>query len=146
MNVIIVSFPLVSHIINLPVCSCISVWALTQFHSDSLLCSQSDRAGTHACTQVRGYGHGRAPTHTHTPRLSVICCGCDNYDQQSHANYKSHSLSVSVLRFFLPCFPTMHFNEYQLQVIWRAIRCPCGVKFTPSHPMIPYSWNTSWET
>lgn len=30
MNVIIVSFPLVFHIIKLPECSCISVWALTK--------------------------------------------------------------------------------------------------------------------
>lgn len=141
MNVIIVSFPLVSHIINLPVCSCISVGALTRFHSDSLLCSQSDRAGTHTRThtgrQVRGHGPVRAP-HTHTltpdgaPRLSVICCGCDNYDQQSHANYETHSLSVSVRRFFLTCFPTMRCKEYQLRGIWRPIRCPCGAKFTPS--------------
>ena len=143
MNVIIVSFPLVFHIINLPECSCISVWALTK-SIQTLCCAVTQIAQAHTHT----HAHTRTYTHTHlhntTPRLSVIYYGSDNHNQhttaQSHANYTSIHCQrlwwIPSLSFFR-CPPlSLLFSHNAPRSLsaandLQAIRCPHGAI---SHP------------
>lgn len=124
MNVIIVSFPLVFHIINLPECSCISVWALTK-SIQTLCCS---------VTQI-AQAHTRAHTHTYTtPHLgyqSSTMALITTINTQQHRVMLTtppftvsicgeffRSLSFAALHF--PCyFPTMHREDYQPRMIYR---------------------------
>lgn len=71
MNVIIVSFPLVFHIINLPECSCISVWALTK-SIQTLCCAVTQIAHTHTCAQTHTHIHSHALTQQHTSVISNL--------------------------------------------------------------------------
>lgn len=102
---------------------------------------QSVRSRRQARTQVRGYGHGCAHTHTHTtanlsyqPSTVAVITMINRATLTTrpiHCQCLCWALSLAALD-FLPCFPTMHCKEYQPRVIWRAIRCPCGAKLTPS--------------
>lgn len=130
MNVIIVSFPLVFHIINLPVCSCISVWALTE-SIQTLCCAVSQITQAHARAGARAHEHNSAPW------LSVIYYGSDNYDQQSHGNYRSiqcqclwWALSLAALHFLCCFFPQCTVKNISRK--WSTgYQMPLQYKFTP---------------
>lgn len=120
MNVIIVSLPLVFHIIKLPECSCISVWALTK--SIQTLCC--------AIIQIT-HAHRHTYTHTHTcpaPHLSYqssTMALITMINTQHTAMQGTFLFTVGVcgeffLHFFFCCSllsllcRTMHREDYQL--------------------------------
>lgn len=128
MNVIIVSFPLVFHIINLPECSCISVWALTK-SIQTLCCAVTQIAQAHTHT------HAHTRTHTYTtPHLgyqsSTTALITTINTQQHRVMLTTPPFTVSVCGEFLrslsfaalhfPCyFPTMHREAYQPRMIYK---------------------------
>lgn len=117
MNVIIVSFPLVFHIINLRECSCISNWALTK-SIQTLCCAATQIVCTH--THTHGYN---------TPQLSFIYSSSDKYHLHTRQS-RAKRASIHCQRLWIPSlslaapplsplFPTMHRVAYQLPMIYK---------------------------
>ena len=142
MNVIIVSFPLVFHIINLRECSCISNWALTK--SIQTLCC--------AATQIV---HTHTHTHTHT-QLSFIYFSSDKYHLHTTQSCAKRA-SIHCQRLWIPSlslaapplspsFPTVHRVAYQLPLIYKLSDAAVGADSPPlEERKTPFLYWKKWR-
>lgn len=136
MNAIIVSFPLVFHIINLWECSCISVWALTK-SIQTLCCAVIQITQVHANIHTHLCAHTWIAPHLCYQPSSMA----DNHDQHRAASLFTASVC----------------GEFSLPSTQKIIFCNQSTTyqmahfFTPSLEVIVTLWNitqssTLWDT